>query len=369
MQFEKDYYFDSIDFYLKTKKMSTYEIQHLKHPLIEQIPKHLYKYRKKGEEGRIDFYVGKRNIYFASLNSFHDFCEGVTPATKKRFVDYNAEEFFKYYKDTILGILKENFPLLQNKIAGDIYELFLEEHFDNELVYERFKEKINDSEKKKFETLLSSLGYIFKKFDTELNSNTQFAQGMNTLLHINEEMGAYCMCDTYSNDNLWEFYADNFEGYCIEYDLTNPCKSKGSLRLITNLYPVKYVKKKDDDWFRALFKMTIKAISKEGRANEFQGSLFFQHWMTEVLCSKKDVRSWEREWRVLGKADAKYLGPLISCIIVGHKINKDDFLAIQKYAKKNYYKLKITDIDYENQEVIVRDITFEDIDKILARIK
>ncbi len=90
--------------------------------------------------------------------------------------------------------------------------------------------------------------------------------------------------------------------------------------------------------------------------------------MIKTLCSKKKGRwSNENEWRSIGKANSSYLGPLVSQIIVGHNINKNDFYCIKGHANKNGFPLKITDIDYENQEVIIMDLNDDDIKKIESR--
>lgn len=364
---EKDFYAKSIEFTYQIKKLSTYEIKQLNHSFLNELPKHLYKYRKSGKLGRIDFYIGERKIYTASFNNLNDKFEGVTPATKQRILTFDGESMCRYYKDSIIRILKERFPSLDEKVAVKIFDLIIEEHFDKNAIYKRSAMLVKDTERKQLKTIISALSYIFEKMDTELNSNKDFAKGMRMLMDINNEMGAYCMCDTLSNDGLWALYADDFSGYCIEYDLTDPCKSKGSIRFISNLYPVKYVKKKDDDWFKPLFEMTIKTINIDGKANQFNSGILFNHWMIKALCSKKDTWSGEREWRALGKANTSYMGPLISSIIVGHNICKDDFMKISEYAKKKRYPLKITDIDYNNQEVIAREITEEDIKLINSR--
>ena len=364
---EKDFYAKSIEFTFQTKKLSTYEIKQLNHPFLSELPKHLYKYRKSGKAGRIDFYVGERKIYTASFNKLNDKFEGVTPATKERILKFDGESMCRYYKDSIISILKERFPSLDVKASNKIFDLILEEHFDKDAIYKRSAMMVKDTERKQLKTIISALSYIFEKMDTELNSNKDFAKGMRLLMNINDEMGAYCMCDSLSNDNLWALYADDFAGYCIEYDLTEPCRSKGSIRFISNLYPVKYVKKKDDDWFKPLFEMTIKTINVDGKASQFNSGVLFNHWMLKVLCSKKDTWSGEKEWRALGKANTSYTGPLISSIIVGHNICKSDFEKISEYAKKKRYPLMITHIDYNNQEVVAREITEEDIKEINLR--
>ena len=364
----KDFYARSIEFYYTVKKLSTYEIQKLNHPFLEEIPKHLYRYRKSGEEGRIDFYVGQRKIYTASFNSLNDIFEGITPATKERIKKFDGEKMCNYYKNDIVFILNNRFPSISLEMAEKIFAMFIEEHFDKDAIFKRAREFVNKEQQKEFRTVISSLAYIFEKLDTEMDKKSDFAKGMKLLMDTNNLMGAYCMCESYSNENLWALYADNFKGYCIEYDLTDPCKSKGSIRFISNLYPVSYVDKKDDDWFKPLFESTIATINFDGKGNQFNSGLIFNHWMVKTLCSKKKVRwSNENEWRFIGKANSSHLGPLISNIIVGHNINKADFENISKHANKKGFPLKITDIDYENQEVIIRDISEEDIRKIESR--
>ena len=241
---EKDFYTKSIEFYYATKRLSTYEIQNLKHPFLEEIPKHLYKYRKPGEDGRIDFYIGQRKIYTASFNNLNDIFEGITSATKDRIKKFDGEKMCNYYKDAIISILKNGFPLLDLELSNKIFEIFSEEHFDKDAIFRRSKEFVKKEEQKELKTVISALSYIFEKLDTDMDKNGEFSKGMQLLMDTNNMMGAFCMCDSYSNENLWALYADNFKGYCIEYDLTEPCRSKGSIKFIYSLYPVSYVEKK-----------------------------------------------------------------------------------------------------------------------------
>ena len=365
---EADFYTKSIQFYYSTKKLTQYEIQELNHPFLKEIPKHLYKYRKSGEEGRASFYIDERKIYTASFNDLNDIFEGITPATKDRILNSTAEKICNHYKEAIISILANRFPGLNVESANNIFEMFSEEHFDNDSIYSRAKSLVSEEQQKELRAVLSAISYIFRQLDSEMDKNGEFAKGMQLLMNTNSLMGAFCMCESYTQENLWAFYADDFKGYCIEYNLTNPCRSKGSIRFIQGLYPVNYVDKKDDDWFKPLFESTVATINIDGKGDKFNSGLIFNHWMTKTLCSKKKQRwSTENEWRFIGKANGKQLGPLISTIIVGHKINKKDFDIIQTYAKKRDYPLKITAINYEKQEVFIRDLTPMDIEEINKR--
>ncbi len=367
---EKDIYFESIEFALIAKKHTTYEINELNHPFIGKLPKHLYKYRKSGEEGRKEFYLGKRSIYTASFDKLHenDAFEGVTPTTKERIKKLDGESICRYYKEHIISLLKEKVPSLDLAKSNIIFDIIIDEHFDSDCIYKRVCSLAKDEERKHLKTVTSAIAYLFRNLDDETNENKDFKKGMEIFLNLNELMGAYCVCDSMSNDQLWSLYADNYAGYCIEYDLTEPCKSKGSIRLISNLYPVIYSKKKDDDWFKMLYEAIVKTIGIGGKASQFDSGVFFHHWLLQTLCTKKESWSYEREWRVLGDANKGYKGPLISTIIVGHNINRKDFEEIKHYSKDLLCEVKITDIDYEKQEVFAREITDEDISKIMKRV-
>lgn len=112
---KKDYFSKSIEFKAISKQMSTFDLIKLNHDFISGIPKHLYKYRKSGNQGRIDFYVKDRKIYIASFNKLGEEFEGITPATKNRILKFDGVELCKYYKDTILAILNEKFKTLDLK--------------------------------------------------------------------------------------------------------------------------------------------------------------------------------------------------------------------------------------------------------------
>lgn len=362
-----DYYKEESDFFFRTNKLSTSDLRYINHPFLNMVPKHLYKYRKCGNKEFIDFYVRKRKMYCASFTELGDEFEGITPATRNRILKMDGVAICKHYKSSFIEILKNKFPSINDELANKIFDIILEENFENPSIYKRVSPLFNDADWKQLRPTLGAYTYLFEKIDEELNSNTSFGKGMRMLLNINDEMGAYSLCDSYKNDNLWCNYASDYKGYCIEYDLTQPLKSRGSYKFITNLFPVIYVDKKDDDWFKKLYEATIQTINLKGKPDRIKSGIFFNQWMTKTLCTKKKIFSNEYEWRVLGKANTSYLGPLVSCVIVGHKICKEDFDLIQDACNENKFPIKITDIDYENQEVIIRDITPDDIKLINQR--
>lgn len=273
-----------------------------------------------------------------------------------------------YYKETIIEIIKSRFEGLNLDNANFIFDTIISENFDKHKIYSKIKDLVGEQYRKELRSVVNAFVYLFESMQEKTHENKQFEKGLEMLMNTNDLMGAFCMCETYKNDTLWSNYADNFKGYCIEYDFSEPLRSRGSYRFITNLYPVIYVKKRDDDWFKPLFEMTIKTIDDNGRADRDISGLLFNHWMLKMLCSKKEIWKHESEWRALGKANGSYLGPLVSAVIVGHEVNKADFERLSMYCKKNRFPMKITDLDYVNQEVIIRDIQPNDIELINKRV-
>lgn len=364
---ESDFYLESIKFLAKTKRMSTYDLVNSHDAFLNLLPKKLYKYRKSGDKGYPEFYVKQRKIYTASFNNLGDKFEGVTPASVNRVLKSDPKSLCVYYKVTIIEIIKSRFPTLNFDNANFIFDTILNENFHINKIYKNIKDLVQEQYRKELRNVVSAFVYLFESLQEKTEGDEQFQKGLKMLMDTNNLMGAFCMCETYKNDTLWANYADNFQGYCVEYDLTEPFRSRGSYRFVTNLYPVVYVEKRDDDWFKPLFEMTIKTIDKNGKANRELSGLLFNHWMIKMLCTKKKIWDHEYEWRALGKANGTYLGPLVSAVIVGHEINKTDFEQISSYCKKNKFPMKITDIDYEKQEVIIRDITHADLELIQKR--
>ncbi len=369
---ENDYYLESIRFTKETAKMSTSDIKLADYDFLHRIPTHLYKFRKKGKEGRINFYLGDRAIYTASLTKqkeLGDEFEGITPATKRRILDSDAESLCKYYKEDIKNIIKNHLPNSTESQIETVFNVLLEEEFDEKAIIRRLKTIEGFKYDKRFERIISAIVYLFYKIGNELNGNSDFAKGMRMLMDINDNMGVFCMCDSYKNQNLWINFADNFEGYCIEYDFSNPCRSSKLIKLIKALYPVCYCNNKDDDWIKSLFESTIECIdfSNGGPSNIDDAASIFNHWCIKTICTKGLFLREEHEWRILSSANQAFTGPLISTVIVGHKINRIDFHLIKQYCDKNDYPMKITDVDYEKKEIIIREITENDINLINLR--
>ena len=364
----KDKYFElSYDFNEKIKKKSLSEIQDLNHPLNFLIPKHLYKYRRVDKVDRIEFYLNKRKIYTASFNSLNDPFEGITNATKEMLLKHDHKTIFKEYKTMIVDLLVDKVESLNKTFALKIYQLILDNDFNEKKIYESSISFVDKKDRKSLKTIISLLIYIFSNVSSEEDKNKDLEEGIKILINTNTLIGAYCMCESGTNEQLWAAYADNYEGYCIEYDFSKPCKSKGSVNFIKTLFPVIYKQIKDDDWLKVLFETMIKSMDIYGNPNRFNGAIYFKLWFIKVICTKTKNRFYEKERRFIDTANRKIQGPLISRVIVGHNIKKENFDIIKKYCDKNSYPIAITDLDNINKRVIIRDINEEDIMKINGR--
>lgn len=127
-----------------------------------------------------------------------------------------------------------------------------------------------------------------------------------------------CLADTNKNHLMWSHYANNHEGFCLEYDLYDLFEMKELL------LPVKYEER------------ISKGSINSGISMEF-------------MFRKSNVWEYEGEWRIVKQAqdDISYMNidvPKVKAIYMGCKINnelKDTLIEICKFRKIKLFESKI----------------------------
>ena len=131
-----------------------------------------------------------------------------------------------------------------------------------------------------------------------------------------------CLSEVYDSILMWSHYAQNHTGFCIEYDFEE------NNMFYKRLYPVKYTKDRY-------------AISKADMSNSNT------HWIYKTICSKSDVWSYEKEWRIvtanfeemgLKNLEGKYVFDLktnIKAFYLGAKIAENLKKEIIEFGQKN----------------------------------
>lgn len=199
------------------------------------------------------------------------------------------------------------------------------------------------------ETLIQALGKKFKLKKNEKNRILKTKNIENTIQKILQDHGAslngswmhvlqnglndcmskiknsvrvVCLSEVYDSILMWSHYAQNHTGFCIEYDFEE------NNMFYKRLYPVKYTKDRY-------------AISKADMSNSNT------HWIYKTICSKSDVWSYEKEWRivtanfeemVLKNLEGKYVFDLktnIKSFYLGAKIAENFKKEVIEFGQKN----------------------------------
>lgn len=178
--------------------------------------------------------------------------------------------------------------------------------------------------------LPSNVQFELKRLQNEVISKMadQIIQSSNSVFHSNIKICSFCE----ENDSMemWEFYADDHKGFCIEYeplrwDFRDPRK--------TALTPVNYTE--------FLFDATshLKFSGLERKKLNFAFAIM-------IAAHKSTKLKYEREWRLILPLGAKspdqnFMMPKPSCVYLGAKISERNKETIQKICIDKKIPIKV----------------------------
>ena len=159
----------------------------------------------------------------------------------------------------------------------------------------------------------------------------------SSMSEVKDSVRVVCLSEVYDSILMWSHYAQNHTGFCIEYDFEE------NNMFYKRLYPVKYT----TDRY---------AISKADMSHSNT------RWIYKTICSKSDVWSYEKEWRIvtanfekmgLKNLEGKYVFDLktnIKAFYLGAKIAEKFKEEIIKFGKNNnihVYQMILSPNSYE----------------------
>ena len=157
---------------------------------------------------------------------------------------------------------------------------------------------------------------------------------------IKDAVRVVCFSELYNSMLMWSHYAQDHKGYCIEYNFEERDV------YYSHLYPVMYTKERY-------------ALSKKDVLEERKDVLY------KTTCSKSDVWSYEKEWRIvianynriipqkIEYPEYKYVLDLknnIKAFYLGAKISDDHKAEMIEFGKKNgidVYQMVLSSTTYD----------------------
>lgn len=190
------------------------------------------------------------------------------------------------------------------------------------------------------EAKLQQLRELFKKlldcWRTVLHQNTRELFMANE--KARELYHVFSMSDSYDLGNMWGYYSDSGQGFCIEYDYTR-AKELGpdAMRYLLNTYKVIYSDIPREIPIEILTEANFFGQFDQNAKEQITRSVF------ERVLSKDKSWEHEREWRiVLGNTGCKMPVDIVNAIIIDERsLGKNNAKKLIRLCKKRGWAVKV----------------------------
>ncbi len=296
-------------------------------------PRFLYKYRRF-DEYTFDM-LENDYLYLSPAKNLDDATECNTTIDFELFYDlesnnlkrecvqqiiemikpYTSVDNYKQIQKVMTSIMKENGTIKPNFMLD--YSLELKEILPKEFNTPQF---------------VNFIIAIPEKLDSP-EIKTQIEKLIVSMYKAKQNIGVCSLSANKDDEKMWEMYANNHSGYCIEFDLTDYENSD-------LVFPVVYVAKEQRETniikqIVATFIGNLVYEMSNGKM-ESDGSQCLKLFLT-----KYEEWSYQNEWRILGDAGAKVKAPKIKTIYIGRNASKENIEIMKKLAIEKLIRIKI----------------------------
>lgn len=288
-------------------------------------PKYLYKYRSF-DEFSFDMLTNKY-VYLCPAEKEDDETECLTSFDFEQIFDLKTNNLKRECFNQIIELLKpysskETYEKIRNLIMSNTRKdgtvapnimLDLALYIQNEAP--EYKEIMPN--------IVNWIVMIPKKLD-ESEISGQLEPLFLIAYNSRRETGICSFAESKDNEYMWKNYAKDYSGYCIEYDVSDYENN-------FDILPVIYKDKRDTNIINALVSSFIGLIINNMSNGQIQAdtSQFIRLFITKYSKWK-----YQKEWRLIGKANGKIAAPKIKTIYLGKNISETNKKKITEFAGK-----------------------------------
>lgn len=292
-------------------------------------PKSLYKYRPF-DKHTFDMLVNKY-VFLCVASALDDPSECVVTINKESYLDVQES---KPSFDIVNNILEFIKPNTSEEIYGETCNK-TREIYNVSNSYEEFMNLLGDTLKELAgDTDIRGVVDVIKNIPL-LISNTDkketYEKAIINLIEARNKVGICSLAESNDIVSMWVNYANNYTGYCIEYDMEDYEYNK-------YLFPVMYEDQKETDLINSIVKnilgQTIFVLSKEQIDIE-------RNHILKLLTTKDLKWSYQKEWRIIGDANFKLKAPKIKRVIIGYNANENDKTKMIEICEKLNIKIDL----------------------------
>lgn len=149
-------------------------------------------------------------------------------------------------------------------------------------------------------------------------------------MYPGDRVGICSLSEKRDNKVMWSLYGNNYEGYCIEYDI--PKRQEVTL----NLCPVLYTKRNNNKFIEKMIEYAIGAFMRAVTDGHLTGNIGAS---MELFCTKDTDWSYQAEWRLIANAGGRFRYLNIKAVYLGFKVKKSNESKMKKLAKEKGFSL------------------------------
>ena len=170
-----------------------------------------------------------------------------------------------------------------------------------------------------------------KAVETLVDKHMKYNDNIRSLAYV------YSMSEDFDCNQMWAYYANSNNGFCIEYDFNKskelPVEIK---RKLINLYRVKYVESVEEFSFEPLLEWFL--CGQDERIYNEENKRILNY-----LITKKIGWQHEKEWRLfMTDIDNKLFADIVSGIIIDERaIHSENGSKLIALAKERAWKIKV----------------------------
>lgn len=298
-------------------------------------PKYLYKYRPFDDHA-FDM-LENEYVWLSKASSLDDPTECKVTINEKNYFDLVNNTFRREVVDQLLEFLYPYSSKETNEICKQLIYKCMTPDFrirKNFLLDTSFelKELAPDVPDEMIVNLVNWMANIPEMID-QPNIKPQFEALIMAGLEAREKMGICSLADSPNNEELWKNYAKDSTGYCVEYEMDN-------YEYNNLLFPVDYVEERQTNLVVQLVKSFIGHMITQLSNNQLQAD---KSSYLRLFTTKNIIWDYQKEWRLLGKANDKMKAPKIKAIYLGKNINNINKQKMVEYVEKR--KIDIIQLD------------------------
>ena len=286
---------------------------------LKYIPhKKLYRYRKCSDR-ELQILEGNA-IWLADPKKFPDMFDATIPMSDRKNIDFEYPFYFSFEiaYEALMDTLEEGeVPPDKSSLLEAMYETmakYSQEEINTKLIKIFGQEEYQKMRSRKLPDI---------DFSCHIQRTKEFLDDLSASPRNSLTIASFTT--KYDNRNMWENYAENYTGFCVEYSFSDPALSLSSKSAwdVLHLLPVKYFRK------RPLFDYTLilqRIVQADMKLADFDidVDVFLTQYYRSITAKLYDYRA-EQEWRLVMKRDhlGKYSFPYANRIFLGKNMEDD----------------------------------------------